>query len=116
MVRIRRSHRRGRGSIPRLGRHILVHYQQLAEYRTQSKLSFIYVSNFTNRPRVASIAQWIEHWSRKPGVVSSILTGGSTDFREELGVIDPSTAVQNRYMRPETHNCLHSSVARALVL
>ena len=26
---------------------------------------------------VASIAQWIEHWSRKPGVVSSILTGGS---------------------------------------
>ena len=25
----------------------------------------------------ASIAQWIEHWSRKPGVVSSILTGGS---------------------------------------
>ena len=27
--------------------------------------------------RVASIAQWLEHWSRKPGVVSSILTGGS---------------------------------------
>ena len=27
--------------------------------------------------RNASIAQWIEHWSRKPGVVSSILTGGS---------------------------------------
>ena len=26
---------------------------------------------------MASIAQWIEHWSRKPGVVSSILTGGS---------------------------------------
>ena len=26
---------------------------------------------------IASIAQWIEHWSRKPGVVSSILTGGS---------------------------------------
>ena len=26
---------------------------------------------------VASIAQWLEHWSRKPGVVSSILTGGS---------------------------------------
>ena len=26
----------------------------------------------------ASIAQWIEHWSRKPGVVSSILTGGSS--------------------------------------
>ena len=24
-----------------------------------------------------SIAQWLEHWSRKPGVVSSILTGGS---------------------------------------
>ena len=24
----------------------------------------------------ASIAQWLEHWSCKPGVVSSILTGG----------------------------------------
>ena len=28
----------------------------------------------------ASLAQWIEHWSRKPGVVSSILTGGKSFF------------------------------------
>ena len=28
----------------------------------------------------ASLAQWIEHWSRKPGVVSSILTGGKSLF------------------------------------
>ena len=28
----------------------------------------------------ASLAQWIEHWSRKPGVVSSILTGGKIFF------------------------------------
>lgn len=26
--------------------------------------------------KCASIAQWLEHWSSKPGVVSSILTGG----------------------------------------
>ena len=29
---------------------------------------------------LASIAQWLEHWSRKPGVVSSILTGGCALF------------------------------------
>ena len=28
----------------------------------------------------ASIAQWLEHWSCKPGVVSSILTGGWLRF------------------------------------
>ena len=28
----------------------------------------------------ASIAQWLEHWSCKPGVVSSILTGGCHIF------------------------------------
>lgn len=34
----------------------------------------------------ASIAQWLEHWSSKPGVGSSILPGGSVcvDARFEL--------------------------------
>ena len=31
-----------------------------------------------NHPSRASLAQRLEHWSRKPGVVSSILTGGMT--------------------------------------
>ena len=31
--------------------------------------------NYYDLP-TASIAQWLEHWSCKPGVVSSILTGG----------------------------------------
>ena len=33
----------------------------------------------------ASIAQWLEHWSCKPGVVSSILTGGSCFSRAHTG-------------------------------
>ena len=36
----------------------------------------IYVSNKISNFASASIAQWLEHWSCKPGVVSSILTGG----------------------------------------
>ena len=27
--------------------------------------------------KCASVAQWLEHWSSKPGVESSILSGGS---------------------------------------
>ena len=69
-------------------------------------LSRLCLTNSSTRPTVASIAQWIEHWSRKPGVVSSILTGGSTDFRNRAdliyvsmgtAIIDQGAAVQNRY-------------------
>ena len=28
----------------------------------------------------ASVAQWLEHWFRKPGVESSILSRGSSHF------------------------------------
>ena len=39
--------------------------------------------------RSASIAQWLEHWSRKPGVVSSILTGGYCFCDEiEMNLVD----------------------------
>ena len=31
-------------------------------------------------PTLASIAQWLEHWSCKPGVESSILSGGYFHF------------------------------------
>ena len=47
-------------------------FSPLVFYLTQ-----IHVDTFSVFQAVASIAQWIEHWSRKPGVVSSILTGGS---------------------------------------
>ena len=30
--------------------------------------------------QTASVAQWLEHWSRKPGVESSILSRGSEVF------------------------------------
>ena len=33
--------------------------------------------------KCASIAQWLEHWSCKPGVVSSILTGGLFSSQDE---------------------------------
>ena len=44
-----------------------------------------------------SIAQWQEHWSRKPGVVSSILTGASLPWsmREE-----DLSFVHNKYLEP----------------
>ena len=35
----------------------------------------------------ASIAQWLEHWSRKPGVVSSTLTGGNLLLRHTHVVV-----------------------------
>ncbi len=34
------------------------------------------IKSFSRSVIGASIAQWLEHWSCKPGVVSSILTGG----------------------------------------
>ena len=50
-------------------------------------LSCKYLTDLTRRLKVASIAQWIEHWSRKPGVVSSILTGGSKGFRNRVNLV-----------------------------
>ena len=35
-----------------------------------------YKSQNESFPAAASIAQWLEHWSCKPGVASSILAGG----------------------------------------
>ena len=42
----------------------------------QILLSTFWSSNLAFACICASIAQWLEHWSCKPGVVSSILTGG----------------------------------------
>ena len=45
----------------------MVHNLLLRDYC----ISYCYQS-----PLSASLAQWLEHWSRKPGVVSSSLTRG----------------------------------------
>ena len=43
----------------------------------------------------ASIAQWLEHWSCKPGVVSSILTGGySNIFDFQFQVLSDKKDIQ----------------------
>ena len=39
-------------------------------------LCFVICNDWSRQAVWASIAQWLEHWSCKPGVVSSILTGG----------------------------------------
>ena len=52
----------------------------------------------------ASIAQWLEHWSCKPGVVSSFLTGGSKHYEHnedpmkslDFGILEVYTRFSKR--------------------
>ena len=48
--------------------------------------------------RCASIAQWLEHWSCKPGVVSSILTGGFKVLRCVISTIITSRKCDCQYL------------------
>ena len=56
----------------------------------------------------ASIAQWLEHWSCKPGVVSSILTGG-LHFYLAAGILIEGTHTPHFHILPVKKPVVHLS-------
>ncbi len=59
----------------------------LSDLHSNKNIYFTYLAVWVNNILAlaqASVAQWLEHWSSKPGVERSILSGGRRLFNKQL--------------------------------